>query len=253
VRRVSLLAAGVLLIAAAASGAATLYLRRVVSADPMTLTVGDLLQVAGEIPPAARELLGRSAAAPSGRMLLVPASFFRDLLAPSLGAGATFVGSRSLVVPPALVSEDAVGLIDRLVEWLDGQGGFGRGAVELELLQGPERSALREVSSGFSLVRVERTDGLLSGIVEVALSEAGVRTSRVVLRARQAIPSVSEGVKSGETVQVCFRRGTVTIEMEGRALHSAAPGREISVYVAESRRSFAGIVAGRKVVDVDLP
>jgi hypothetical protein len=49
-------------------------------------------------------------------MLLVPAAFFRDLLAGSLGDGATFVGSRSLVVPPALATEDAVGLLDRLVE-----------------------------------------------------------------------------------------------------------------------------------------
>ncbi len=50
-----------------------------------------------------------------------------------------------------------------------------------------------------------------------------------------------------------FRRGTVTIEMEGRALSSAALGREVSVWVAESRRSFAGTAAGRKVVDVVLP
>jgi hypothetical protein len=253
VRRVSLLAAVALMAAAGLCGATTLYLRRVVYADPVSLAFGDLLQVAGEVPAATRELLSRSAAAPAGRMLLVPAAFFRDLLAASLGGGATFVGSRSLIVPPELVAEEAVGLIDRIVEWLDGQGGFGRAAVELELIQGPERGALPEVPSGFSLVRAERAGGLYAGIVEVAVAGAGSRTSRVVLRARQAIPSVAEGVRSGETVQIFFRRGTVTIEMEGRALSSAAPGLGVSVYVAESRRSFAGIVAGRKVVDVDLP
>jgi hypothetical protein len=163
------------------------------------------------------------------------------------------VGSRSLVVPPALAPEDAVGLLDRLVEWLDGQGGFGRGAVELELLQAPERSALPAPSPGFALVRAERTAGLFSGIVEVSFQGAGNRTSRVVLRARQAIPSSSEGVKSGETVQVFFRRGAVTVEMEGRAISSAAPGQSVTVWVAESRRSFAGTAAGRKVVDVELP
>jgi hypothetical protein len=253
VRRVPLLAAVILLAAATASGAATLYLRRVVSADPAGLTVGDLVQIAGEIPKAAQDLLSRSTAAPAGRMLLVPATFFRDLLTGSLGEGATFVGNRSLVVPPALVAGDAVDLLDRLVEWLDSQGGFGRGAIELELLQAPERSALPAVSPGFSLVRAERSAGLLSGVVEVSFLGAGNRTSRVVLRARQAIPSASDGVHSGETVQIFFRRGTVTIEMEGRALSSAAPGQGVTVWVAESRRSFAGTAAGRKVVDVELP
>ncbi|MCX7029554.1 MAG: flagella basal body P-ring formation protein FlgA [Spirochaetes bacterium] len=252
-RRVPLLAIVVLLAAATASGAATLYLRRVVSADPACLTVGDLLQVAGEIPKAAQDLLSRSAAAPAQRMLLVPAAFFRDLLAGSLGEGATFVGNRSLVVPPVLGEEDVVGLLDRLVEWLDGQGGFGRGAVELEILQAPERSALPAASPGFTLVRAERTAGLLSGVVEATFQGAGNRTSRVVLRARQAIPSASDGVRSGETVQVFFRRGAVTIEMEGRALSSAAPGQGVTVWVAESRHSFAGTAAGRKVVDVELP
>jgi hypothetical protein len=253
VRRVILLAIAILVAVAAASGAATLYLRRVVSADPAALTVGDLLQIAGEIPNAARDLLSRSAAAPAGRMLLVPATFFRELLAGSLGDSATFVGNRSLVVPPALAAEDAVDLLDRLVEWLDGQGGFGRGAVELELLQAPERSALPAVSPGFTLVRAERTAGLISGVVEATFQGAGNRISRVVLRARQAIPSASDGVRSGETVQVFFRRGAVTIAMDGRALTSAAPGQNITVWVAESRRSFAGTAAGRKVVDVVLP
>jgi hypothetical protein len=253
VRRVTLLAIAILVAAAAASGAATLYLRRVVSADPANLTVGDLLQVAGEIPNAARDLLSRSAAAPAGKLLLVPAAFFRDLLAGSLGEGATFVGNRSLVVPPALAAEDGVGLLDRLVEWLDSQGGFGRGAVELELLQAPEWNALPAASTVFSLVRAERTAGLLSGVVEVSLQGAGNRTTRVVLRARQAIPSPADGVRSGETVQIFFRRGAVTIEMEGRALASAAPGQGVTVWVADSRRSFAGTAAGRKVVDVELP
>jgi hypothetical protein len=253
VRGVALAAVIALLAVEAASGAATIYLRRVVRAEPAALTVGDLLQVAGELQPAAQELLSRSAAAPAARMLLVPAPFFRNLLAGSVGEGVTFVGSRSLVVPPALAAEDAVGLLDRLVEWLDDQGGFGRGAVELELLQAPERSALPASSPGFALVRAERTAGLLSGIVEVSFQGAGNRTSRVVLRARQAIPSASESVKSGETVQVFFRRGAVTVEMEGRALSSAAPGQSVPVWVAESRRRFAGTAAGRKVVDVELP
>jgi hypothetical protein len=253
VRRVFLLAIVVLVAAAAGSGAATLYLRRVVSADPAGLTVGDLVQVAGEIPSAARDLLSRSAAAPAGRMLLVPAAFLRDLLAGTLGDAATFVGSRSLVVPPTLAAEDAVDLLDRLVEWLDGQGGFGRGAVELEVLQGPEHGSLPAASPGFTLVRAERTGGLLSGVVEATFQGANNRASRVVLRARQAIPNAADGVRSGETVQVFFRRGAVTVEMEGRALSAAAPGQGITVWVAESRRSFAGVAAGRKVVDVELP
>ncbi len=103
------------------------------------------------------------------------------------------------------------------------------------------------------MVRAERVEGLLSGVVEVAFEGAGNRTSRVVLRARQAVPSASDGVKSGESVQVFFRRGAVTVEMEGRALSSAAPGQGVTVYVAESRRSFAGTASGRKVVDVVLP
>jgi hypothetical protein len=252
-RRVCLLAVAVLLAAAAAAGGATLYLRRMVAADPAGLTLGDLVQIAGVIPPAAQDLLARSAAAPAGKLLLVPASFFRDLLAGSLGEGATFVGNRSLVVPPAVAEGETVGLFDRLVEWLDAQGGFGRGAVELEIIQAPERAALHPSSPGFSLVRAERVEGLLSGVVEVAFEGAGNRASRVVLRARQAVPSASDGVKSGESVQVFFRRGAVTVEMEGRALSSAAPGQGVTVYVAESRRSFAGTASGRKVVDVVLP
>lgn len=252
-RRVLLLAVIALLAAAAAAGAATLYLRRVVSAEPSTLTVGDLLQIAGDIPAAARDLLARSVAAPAGRLLLVPGAFFRDLLAGPLGGGAAIVGGRSLIVPPSLAAEDEVRLLDRLVEWLDGQGMFGRSAVELELLQSPERGALQPAAPAFRLVRAERSAGLLSGVVEVACEGADGRASRVVLRARQAIPSAAEGVKSGETVQVFFRRGAVTIEMEGRALSSGAPGQDVTVYLSESRRSFTGTATGRKVVDVQLP
>ncbi|HSV93880.1 MAG TPA: flagella basal body P-ring formation protein FlgA [Desulfobacterales bacterium] len=252
-RRVLLLAVAALLLAAGVAGAATLYLRKVVSADPAGLTLGDLVQVAGELPPAAQELLARSAAVPDARLLLVPAAFFRDLLAGSLGEGAALVGSRSLVAPRALVGEESLALLERLVDWMDAQGGIGRGAVELEILQAPESTALPAASPGFTLVRAERTSGLFSGVVEVTFAGAGGRTARVVLRARQAIPSAIDGVKAGETVQVVFRRGTVTIEMEGRALSSAAVGREVSVWVAESRRSFAGTAADRKVVDVVLP
>ena len=163
------------------------------------------------------------------------------------------MGSRSLVAPRALVGEETLPLLDRLVDWMDAQGGFGRGAVELEILPEPDRSALPAASPGFTLVRAERTSGFFSGVVEVSFAGAGGRTSRVVLRASQAIPSASDGVKSGETVLVVFRRGAVTIEMEGRALSSAVPGQDVSVWVAESRRSFAGTAAGRKVVDVVLP
>jgi hypothetical protein len=253
VRRVLLLAVVVLVATAAAAGAATLYLRRFVRADPAGLTVGDLLQVAGEIPEAARELLSRSAAAPAARMLLVPAQFFRDLLAGPLGESATLVGSRTLVLPPSVVPEESVELIDGLVEWLDRQGGFGRGAVELEVVQAPERAALPAPEPSFALLRAERTSGLLSGIVEVSFRGAGDRVSRVVLRTRQAVPSASDGVRAGDTVQVVFRRGAVTVEMEGRALSSGAPGQGVTVWVAECRRSFTGLAAGRKVVDVELP
>lgn len=252
-RRVLLLAVVALLAAAAAAGAATLYLRRLVSSDPATLTVGDLLQVAGDIPAAARDLLARPLAAPSGRLLLVPGAFFRDLLAGPLGGGAAIVGGRSLVVPPTLAAEGEIRVLDRLVEWLDGRGMFGRGAVELELIQPPERNAPQPASPGFRLVRAELNAGLLSGVVEVAYDVEGGRTARVVLRARQSIPSAAEGVASGETVQVFFHRGAVTIQMEGRALSSGAPGQEVTVYLAESRRSFTGTAAGRKVVDVHLP
>lgn len=251
-RRVLLLAV-VLLAVASAAGAATLYLRRVVSADPPGVTFADLVQVAGDLPASARELLARSAAVPEGRMLLVPAAFFRQLLAGSLGDGAALVGSRSLVVPRALAVDDAAALLDRIVDWLDAQGGFGRGAVELQILQAPDTGALPPAAAAFTLVRAERTAGLLSGVVEVAYPVDGGRTARVALRVRQAIPSADDGVKSGETVRVVFRRGAVTIEMEGRALSSAALGRDVSVWVAESRRSFAGTAADRKVVDVVLP
>jgi hypothetical protein len=250
-RRVLPLAA--LLVVATAAGAATLYLSKVVSADPAGLALGDLVQVAGELPPAARELLARSAAAPDDRLLLVPAAFFRDLLAGALGDGAALVGSRSLVVPRALAVGESAAMLDRLVDWLDAQGGFGRGAVELEILKAPDPAALPAASPGFTLVRVERSSGLFDGVVEVSFVGAGNRASRVSLRVRQVIPSAADGVKSGETVQVVFRRGAVTIEMEGRALSAAAPGQDVSVWVAESRRSFAGTATGRKVVDVMLP
>ena len=117
----------------------------------------------------------------------------------------------------------------------------------------PRPARVLDLSVSGCLVRAERASGLMSGVVEVSFQGAGNRTSRVVLRARQAIPSASDGVRSGETVQVLFRRGSVRIEMEGRVLSAAAPGQAVTVWVAESRRSFAGTVAGRKVVDVVLP
>jgi hypothetical protein len=61
------------------------------------------------------------------------------------------------------------------------------------------------------------------------------------------------GVGVSDLVQVRFRKGPIEIEVQGRALSPAAVGERVSVYIADSMKSFAGTVAGRKAVEVEIP
>ena len=50
-----------------------------------------------------------------------------------------------------------------------------------------------------------------------------------------------------------FRKGPITVEMPGKALASAAVGESVSVYIADSQKTFTGRVTDGKAVQVDLP
>jgi hypothetical protein len=272
-----------LLLAAALCDAAavTLYVRRVVVAQPGGLTVGDLVQTSGEVSQELREALARSVAILSDRLLIIPSGLYSGLFEQSLGGGLILVGKRTLVVPQGSLADAALPLVDRLADYLENQGGIGRGRVELEVGQVSGLPAGMPPSGlVFTTIRAERKAGLFSGPAEFSFSYAGqnpgqlggfiaLKITQVETPAPSAPGSVSTGdgmvlgslagamagdagVRENDPVSVFFRKGAITIEMPGRALQSAHLGEQAKVFIPESRLSFSGIVVGNKAVSVEI-
>ena len=76
-------------------------------------------------------------------------------------------------------------------------------------------------------------------------------TGKISLAAAATDPG--SDVKPGTVVKVIFHKGPITIEMPGKAMGSASTGESVSVYVADSQKSFMGTVVDGKAVKVDLP
>ena len=247
-----------LLLAAAVDGqSATIYVNRLLVAEPGDIRLADLVNTSGPIPAAARETLARSIAVVSDTVLYLPAAIYVELLETAFGSGSIIVGSWTVVVPRGALPEGEAFIMDRLADFLDGQGLLGNGRIELAITHNQVRGTLPE--KGNPVFQVQKT---AKGTVEVLFTLSGTGgssvTGRVALSAAGAASISGNGIKSGSPVRVFFRKGPITIEMPGTSLASAGVGERVGVHVADGRKSFAGrVMEGNakegKVVEVDLP
>jgi len=251
-RRVAPLALGLFLFAfAAEAGETTVYVQRVVVADPGDVSLGDLVQARGDIGPRGQEALAQSVVVLSDAVSYVPVALYLDRLETAFGTDAIVVGSRSLVIPRGAVPEGEGYLLDRLADYLSAQGVLGDRAAELRFTQNVVTGTPpRQGNPVFTLRRS------FSGAVEVSFSLNGDPgnsvTGRIVTSAPEGGGGSPPGVTTGSPVQVVFHRGLVTIEMTGKSLGSAGAGERVSVSVPDSRRIFSGTVQDGKVVSVEL-
>lgn len=228
----------------------TLYVQKVVVADQGPVKVGDLVQPVGDSPPAAGETLALSVATVADRLLYVPSRTYSDSLEAGFGQDAIIVGSRSLVVPRGAFPPEELPVLDRLLDFLVDQGILGSDRADIEvrlnLVQGTVSPDSIPV---FRLIRSSR------GNVEVSFA-AGTGAEAVSGKMILVVSGAGTGapdVKASDPVHVLFHKGSITIEMDGRALSAAAVGDSLKVQVPESQKSFVGRLSAGKAVSVDLP
>jgi len=230
----------------------TLYVNRLVSADPGDIALGDVVHAAGDIPAAAREALARSIAVAGDKVLLISAALYREQLEAVFGRDSIIVGSRTIVVPRGLLPEEESYLLNRLADFLSAQGMLGAGCTELSLAQNRLKGSFP--TDGNPLFQVVKA---ANGSVEVSYSLTGSGGDSVLGRASfpatAGVSGSTDGVRSGASVDVIFHKGPITIEMPGKVTATAAVGGKVGVYVADSQRSFIGRVVDAKAVEVDLP
>jgi hypothetical protein len=256
--RLALPLIALLLLAAAVEGqSATLYVNRLLVAEPGDIRLADLVNTSGPIPGSAQETLARSIAVASDKVLYLPAALYVELLERAFGSGSIIVGSRTVVVPRGALPEGEAFIMDRLADFLDGQGLLGDGKIELAITHNQVRGTLPH--EGNPVFQIQKT---AKGTIEVRFTLAGTGgssvTGRVALSAAGAGSVSGGGVKSGGPVRVFFRKGPITIEMAGTSLAAAAVGERVRVRVADGQRNFTGrVMEGNamegKVVEVDLP
>ncbi|HVP18377.1 MAG TPA: flagella basal body P-ring formation protein FlgA [Spirochaetia bacterium] len=245
---------GLLFLAAAAwSGArgATLYIQRVLVADPGDIRLGDLVQAAGDPPASARESLALAVASISSHLLYVPCRLYRDQLEEAFGRDSIFVGSRSLVIPRGAVADGNIPLLDKLVDFLSDSGALGNDIADIDIRSIRVTGTLpQNPAPSFQMVRSSKTS------VEVSFTlpgDGGQASGRIVLGLKGDARAAAADIGANDPVTVIFRKGPITIEMQGKAQGAAAIGDTVSVLVADSKRTFSGRLLVGKAVDVELP
>jgi hypothetical protein len=213
--------------------------------------VRDLVQVQGGLPAGAFPVLDRTIATVSDLPLSVPARLYAGLVEEALGTDCILVGSRTLVVPRGSLEDGPAQLLARLADFLAQEGVLGDGRSELQVLQPlPQVPATTAVS--FRAGRAAKGPAGTE-VTCTVLSAAAETLGTVTLRVRATAATAGEGVRAGDPVQVRFRKGPVTIEVQGKALATAGFGDQVAVYIPDSLRRFSGRVMGSKAVDVELP
>ncbi len=240
------------LVASPASRGTALYVNRTAVVEPGEVRLRDIVQPTGEVPAAAEAALASTVATVSGALLMLPARAYAVLLEQAFGPDCILVGSRTLVVPRGLLAEGGVRLFDELTDFLRQQGVLGEERSELEIVQTLDGGLPAGSSAVFRLTRSVKMAGAREVTCSVSPSAAQPSIGSVTLRVRPNLPA-GEGVRSSDRVQVLFRKGLVTVELQGKALASAGPGDSVSVYVPDSLKSFSGRVIGKKAVEVELP
>jgi len=229
----------------------TLYVNRLVTADTGDIALGNLVQAAGGIPSEAREALARSVAVVGDKVLLIPASLYREQLESVFGRDSIIVGSRTIVVPRGMLPEEETYLLTLLADYLFTQGLAGAACTALSLTQYQLKGSFP--TDGNPLFQAAKAP---NGSVEVSYaltgSGGGSVSGRVSFSAPAGDSGSTDGVRSGTPVKVIFHKGPITIEIPGKAAATAAVGGRVEVYVADSRRSFVGRVVDAKAVEVEL-
>jgi len=249
----SMLVLGLGLLTAGAAGAqgTTLYVNRIVTADSGDIALGDLVQAAGDVPAAARETLARSIAVVGDKVLLIPASLYREQLESAFGRDSIIVGSRTIVVPRGTLPEEGTYLLTRLADYLSAQGLTGA-YTALSFTHYQLKGSFP--TDGNPLFQAAKAP---NGSVEVSYyltgSGGGSVSGRVSFSSPAGDSGPTDGVRTGAPVKVIFHKGPITIELPGKASASAAVGGRVGVYVADSQRSFVGRVVDAKAVEVELP
>jgi len=239
----------VLLLGTAGARGATLYVTRVMSADPGDVSLGDLLHASGDVPAEAQEALARSIAVMGDKVLYVPTAAYMEQVKDAFGADSILVGSRSLIVPRGGTVDGETYILERLADYLEAQGLVGSSVVELALTQNVLRGPPpHDGEPVFQLLRNAKG----SADVSFSLSGGGSSISGRV-RVSGAGSSVGAGFASGSAVQVLFHKGPITIETPGKVLAAASPGDTVSVLLSDSQKMVVGKVLDGKAVAVDLP
>ncbi len=240
------------LIAAPVSRGTALYVNRTAVVEPGDVALGDLVRPTGEVPAAAHAALARAVATVSKTLLILPARAYAALLEQAFGADCILVGSRTLVVPRGLLLAEGVKLFDELADYLRRQGVLGEERAELEIVQTLDGGLPAGGPAVFRLTRNVASGGVREITCSVSPSAEEPAVGSIALRVR-ATPPAAQAVKASDRVQVLFRKGPVTVEMQGKALASAGLGDNVSVYVPDSLKSFSGRVIDTKAVEVELP
>lgn len=245
---------GVLLLATAhwvEARGITVYIQRVIVADPGDIRLGDLVQPSGETPRSAGETLAQEVASVTSHLLYIPSSSYMDRVADAFGRDSIFVGSRSLVIPRGTVPDNEVPLLDRLVDFLSDSGVLGVDVTDIEIRSIQLTGTLPQNSApAFQLVRSSR------GSVETSFTIAGSggqASGRIILALKGDPRAAAVDIRASDPVRVVFHKGPITIEMQGKALGTAAVGETVNVLVSDSQKSFAGKLLAGKAVDVELP
>lgn len=239
-------------IAAPAACGAALYVNRTAVVEPGEVRLRDLVRATGEVSAAAGETLETVVATVSGALLVVPSRLYSGLLERAFGPDSILVGSRTLVVPRGLLADDGVRLFGDLVDFFWQQGVLGEGRAELEVAQTLDGNLTSGAAPFFKLTRSAAISGAREITCSVSLSASEPPVGSVRVRVRAAV-ATAPGVRASDRVQVLFRKGPITVEMEGKALASAGFGQSVAVRVPEIIRSFSGRVIGNKAVEVEIP
>jgi hypothetical protein len=251
-RGIIVLVAGLLLGAGAGSTGTTLYVNRVVLAEPGNVTLAALVRTSAPLSAAAQQAMSSSVTVLGDTVQYLPVSQYAPQLEAAFGTDAIIVGSWSLVVPRGTSAEAEPYLLDRLTDFLVAQNLLGDNRAELSFMLGNlSGPAPRDGSPAFQVTKTPRGTE-----VSFQLSGSGGSsvTGRVALPAAASSPdAAAAALKANSAVRVLFRKGPITVEMPGRLTAGAAIGQAVTVLVSDSQKTFTGRVLDGKVVQVDLP
>jgi len=252
-RATVLMLAGLLLGAGSGSPGVTLYISRVVAAAPGSVALDALVYSSVSPSPAAQEQLSRSITVLADTVQYLPVASYANQLEAAFGSDAIIVGSWSLLVPRGTSAEGQGYLLDRLADYLVGQGLLGDQRAELTFTMGSSSGTVpRDGTPAFRVVRTSRATEVS---FQLTGSTGGSVAGRVTLppAAQAAVDSAETTARLNSTVKVVFRKGPITVEMPGRVVGGGAVGQPATVYIPDSQKTFTGRVLDGKAVQVDLP